>query len=212
MLLRGALRSVSRSVVGGVMPGVLVPGVQQVLSAQQVQQSVRWATSKAGGSVKNGRDSAGKRLGVKRYGGQAVQPGDIIVRQRGTRYHAVARGETVGMGRDHTLYARIEGKVRFFYNAVRKRMYVAVLPDDEERRAALGLLNPTHSDFVRTVRDELRRRRRFTPDDAVLQTARKAADAKKRPAADKAAAPPAAAQALDHAHDVLHQAAGEARA
>ncbi len=68
------------------------------------------AHKKAGGSSRNGRDSAGRRLGVKKYGGEAVIPGNIIVRQRGTKYHP---GENVGMGKDHTLFALTDGKVSF---------------------------------------------------------------------------------------------------
>ena len=68
------------------------------------------ATKKAGGSSKNGRDSAGRRLGVKRYGEQLVKPGNIIVRQRGTKHHP---GENVGIGKDHTLYALSDGEVVF---------------------------------------------------------------------------------------------------
>ena len=68
------------------------------------------AHKKAGGSSRNGRDSQSKRLGVKRFGGQLVNAGEIIVRQRGTRVHA---GDNVGMGKDHTLFAKIEGKVTF---------------------------------------------------------------------------------------------------
>ncbi len=68
------------------------------------------AQKKAGGSSKNGRDSAGRRLGVKVYGGQHANAGSIIVRQRGTKYHP---GENVGMGRDHTIYALVDGKVSF---------------------------------------------------------------------------------------------------
>ena len=68
------------------------------------------AHKKAGGSSRNGRDSQAKRLGVKVYGGEQVNAGQILVRQRGTRVHA---GANVGMGRDHTLYARIAGKVRY---------------------------------------------------------------------------------------------------
>ena len=68
------------------------------------------AHKKAGGSSRNGRDSQSKRLGVKRYGGQAVNAGEIIVRQRGTRIHP---GDNVGMGKDHTLFAKIAGKVAF---------------------------------------------------------------------------------------------------
>ena len=68
------------------------------------------AHKKAGGSSNNGRDSAGRRLGVKKSGGQAVIPGNIIIRQRGTKYYA---GDNVGMGKDHTLFALAEGRVRF---------------------------------------------------------------------------------------------------
>ena len=68
------------------------------------------AHKKAGGSSRNGRDTAGKRLGVKKFGGEHVVPGNIIIRQRGTKWHP---GRNVGMGRDHTLFALVEGKVRF---------------------------------------------------------------------------------------------------
>ena len=68
------------------------------------------AHKKAGGSSRNGRDTAGRRLGIKKSGGQAVVPGNIIVRQRGTKFHA---GAGVGMGRDHTLYALVPGHVGF---------------------------------------------------------------------------------------------------
>lgn len=66
--------------------------------------------TKAGGSTKNGRDSVSKRLGVKAFGGQTVTAGSILVRQRGTKFHA---GENVGMGKDHTLFAKISGEVKF---------------------------------------------------------------------------------------------------
>jgi len=68
------------------------------------------AHKKGGGSTRNGRDSAGRRLGVKRFGGEAVKAGNIIVRQRGTKFHP---GENVGMGRDFTLFALVNGKVKF---------------------------------------------------------------------------------------------------
>ena len=68
------------------------------------------AHKKAGGSSRNGRDSAGRRLGVKKSGGQSVIGGNIIIRQRGTKYHP---GENVGMGKDHTIFALTEGKVKF---------------------------------------------------------------------------------------------------
>ena len=68
------------------------------------------AHKKAGGSSRNGRDSAGRRLGVKKFGGQTVDAGNIIIRQRGTQFHP---GEGVGMGKDHTLFALVEGVVSF---------------------------------------------------------------------------------------------------
>ncbi len=80
------------------------------------------AHKKAGGSSRNGRDSEGQRLGVKRFGGEAVVPGNIIVRQRGTQWHP---GRNVGMGRDHTIYALIEGRVTF-REGKGKRSFVSV--------------------------------------------------------------------------------------
>lgn len=82
------------------------------------------AHKKAGGSSRNGRDSAGRRLGVKRYGGEQVIAGNIIVRQRGTKVHA---GANVGMGKDHTLFALIPGKVEFRTKA-KDRVLVSVRP------------------------------------------------------------------------------------
>ena len=82
------------------------------------------AHKKAGGSSRNGRDSAGKRLGVKKFGGERVVPGNIIVRQRGTRWHP---GRNVGLGRDHTLFALVEGTVRFG-SGVGGRAYISVVP------------------------------------------------------------------------------------
>ena len=82
------------------------------------------AHKKAGGSSRNGRDSIGRRLGVKKFGGQIVVPGNIIIRQRGTKYHA---GENVGIGRDHTLFATAGGRVKFKHKA-KGRVYVAVDP------------------------------------------------------------------------------------
>jgi len=82
------------------------------------------AHKKAGGSSRNGRDSESKRLGVKKFGGEAVVPGNIIVRQRGTRWHP---GANVGMGRDHTLFALEAGRVAFQKKA-NGRTYVSVAP------------------------------------------------------------------------------------
>ena len=83
------------------------------------------ATKKAGGSSRNGRDSAGRRLGVKKYGGQVVFPGNIIVRQRGTRIHP---GNHVGMGKDHSIYSLVEGKVEF-KKIKSNRTFVSVKPN-----------------------------------------------------------------------------------
>ena len=80
------------------------------------------AHKKAGGSSRNGRDSAGRRLGVKKFGGEAVIAGNIIVRQRGTKFHP---GKNVGMGKDHTLFALCDGNVSFRQKAG-KRMFVSV--------------------------------------------------------------------------------------
>jgi len=81
------------------------------------------AHKKAGSSTKNGRDSNSKRLGVKRYDGQVVVPGTILIRQRGTRFHP---GENVGLGRDYTIYSLIEGKVKFEPYAKGRRKQVSV--------------------------------------------------------------------------------------
>jgi large subunit ribosomal protein L27 len=83
------------------------------------------AHKKAGGSSRNGRDSNAKRLGVKTYGGELAQPGQIIVRQRGTVVHP---GVNVGMGRDHTLFARVAGKVEFSVKGGGNKKTVSVLP------------------------------------------------------------------------------------
>jgi large subunit ribosomal protein L27 len=82
------------------------------------------AHKKAGGSTKNGRDSESKRLGVKIYGGQEVIPGNIIIRQRGTRVHA---GTNVGIGRDHTLFAKKAGQVKFEKKGPQNRQFVSVV-------------------------------------------------------------------------------------
>ena len=84
------------------------------------------AHKKAGGSSRNGRDSESKRLGVKKFGDQAVVAGNIIVRQRGTKYHA---GVNVGLGRDHTLFAKADGHVQFKRKGPRNRLFVSVMPN-----------------------------------------------------------------------------------
>ena len=81
------------------------------------------ALKKAGGSSRNGRDTIGKRLGIKKYGGEAVIPGNILVRQRGTKFHP---GNNVGIGKDHTLFATSNGKVTF--KKTRSRTYISVIP------------------------------------------------------------------------------------
>ena len=84
------------------------------------------AHKKAGGSTRNGRDSISKRLGVKRFGGEVVSAGSIIVRQRGTRFHA---GNNVGCGHDHTLFAKAEGKVVFEVKGPKNRKYVSIVTE-----------------------------------------------------------------------------------
>ncbi|GGY16407.1 50S ribosomal protein L27 [Paludibacterium paludis] len=83
------------------------------------------AHKKAGGSSRNGRDSESKRLGVKVYGSELIPAGSIIVRQRGTRFHA---GENVGMGKDHTLFAKVDGYVQFTVKGALNRKTVTVVP------------------------------------------------------------------------------------
>lgn len=83
------------------------------------------AHKKAGGSTRNGRDSQAKRLGVKRFGGEHVAAGSIIVRQRGTHFHA---GDNVGVGRDHTLFAKAEGVVSFSVKGANNRTFVSINP------------------------------------------------------------------------------------
>ena len=82
------------------------------------------ATKKAGGSSRNGRDSAGRRLGIKKYSGQTVIPGNIIARQRGTKWHP---GDNVGLGKDHTIFSLIDGHVKFKEHKG-KKMFVSVEP------------------------------------------------------------------------------------
>ena len=83
------------------------------------------AQKKGGGSTRNGRDSESKRLGVKVYGGQAINAGSIIIRQRGTKVHP---GTNVGLGKDHTLFALIDGHVQFSVKGTQKKSFVSVLP------------------------------------------------------------------------------------
>src|ERR1700742_3762446 len=93
------------------------------------------AHKKAGGSTRNGRDSHSKRLGVKRFGGEAVLAGNILVRQRGTPVRA---GSNVGTGTDHTLFALVAGKVKFQKRGPEQRMYVHVVPEASETAVSAG--------------------------------------------------------------------------
>jgi len=113
-------------------------------SSFQQQQQIRFASKKAGGSTSNGRDSNPKFLGIKKYGGELVRPGNIIARQRGTKWHP---GENCGIGTDHTLYSLVDGKVKFTKNRVKGRTIVNVEKFTEEeirewqRRGKLGHIN-----------------------------------------------------------------------
>jgi len=91
------------------------------------------AHKKAGGSTRNGRDSESKRLGVKKFGGEAVLAGNILVRQRGTRIHP---GVNVGCGKDHTLFAKADGKVVFVTKGPQKRKFVNIEPNADQSPAA----------------------------------------------------------------------------
>lgn len=83
------------------------------------------AHKKAGGSTSNGRDSQSKRLGVKRFGGESVLAGNIIVRQRGTHFHP---GVNVGIGKDHTIFATVHGTVKFEVKGAQRRKYISIVP------------------------------------------------------------------------------------
>jgi large subunit ribosomal protein L27 len=90
------------------------------------------AHKKAGGSSRNGRDSAGQRLGVKKFGGEAIEAGNIIIRQRGTQFHP---GTNVGMGKDHTIFATADGQVQF-RQGFKRRTYVSVLATNPAKSAS----------------------------------------------------------------------------
>ncbi len=110
-------------------------GVISALTPSSSLGLVRFASKKSGGSTKNGRDSISKRLGVKKFGGEAVIPGNIIIRQRGTKYYP---GKGVGMGKDHTLFAMKAGFVRFWWNTPLKRQEVSVNQNRERQRRIPG--------------------------------------------------------------------------
>jgi large subunit ribosomal protein L27 len=97
------------------------------------------AHKKAGGSSRNGRDSEAKRLGVKVYGGEAIRAGGIIVRQRGTRIHA---GRNVGLGKDHTLFALVDGTVSFGIKGAQQHKYANVEPQGDLVAAASSSVQP----------------------------------------------------------------------
>ena len=111
-------------------------------------QPCRFASKKAGGTSSNGRDSAGRRLGVKKFGGEVVIPGNIIIRQRGTKYYP---GDGVGMGKDHTLFAKNAGHVMFRkikgFNR-KKRQYVSIVTSDEWE----AFLNQKHEENTKVKR------------------------------------------------------------
>ena len=100
-----------------------IPGIFRSERSKR-KRRIKMAHKKGGGSSKNGRDSNSKRLGVKRYGGEAVRAGTILVRQRGTRIHP---GENVGLGKDHTLFALRDGHVKFEH-INRKKKQVSIVP------------------------------------------------------------------------------------
>ena len=91
------------------------------------------AHKKAGGSTRNGRDSKSKRLGVKKFGGQVVKAGNILVRQRGTKFHP---GDFVMRGGDDTLFATKSGVVKFYVKGAKKRKYVGIVPEENESKTA----------------------------------------------------------------------------
>lgn len=91
------------------------------------------AHKKAGGSSRNGRDSAGRRLGVKKFGGQYVDAGNIIVRQRGTKWHP---GANVGIGKDHTIFAKVAGFVKFVNSLHKKRTFITVVTSEQDYKKA----------------------------------------------------------------------------
>ncbi|ORX79168.1 hypothetical protein K493DRAFT_335125 [Basidiobolus meristosporus CBS 931.73] len=127
--MSGFLLNTARSSVGllsNVSKG-LNPGFGGIIGGIQV----RWATKRSGGSSKNGRDSAGRRLGVKKFGGEFVVPGNILVRQRGTKFHA---GLNVGIGKDHTLFALQPGYVQFYVDPKRPdRKYMGITYDRNDK-------------------------------------------------------------------------------
>ena len=110
----------------------------RVKNVNVFHQIVRNATKKAGGSTKNGRDSPGQRLGVKKFGGEHVIPGNIIIRQRGKTYHT---GANVKLGRDYTIYSVTEGFVHFKYDSKKKHQIVSVFPENLYQKSSQPTTN-----------------------------------------------------------------------
>jgi len=125
-------RNQQAAIAGWSQPSAVHWSTATVLCPTLLYLPHRPATKKAGGSSQNGRESNSKRLGVKKLGGTKVIPGNIIVRQKGTKFHP---GENVGLGKDFTIYARAPGRVQFTYDPKRKRTYISVI---DERQIEVG--------------------------------------------------------------------------
>mmetsp|Transcript_9563 Transcript_9563/g.19810 ORF Transcript_9563/g.19810 Transcript_9563/m.19810 type:complete len:142 (+) Transcript_9563:101-526(+) len=125
-LHEGACAAIRATQVFGTGASATTPGIREGLPS--LLQFERWASKKQGGSTSNGRDSAGRRLGVKKFAGEHVIPGNILVRQRGTKFHP---GDNILMGKDHTLHATIDGYARFYTDRETKRRYISVEPTRE---------------------------------------------------------------------------------
>jgi len=102
---------------------LLFTSARQFFGLKRATEQIRWATKKSGGSTKNGKDSPGQRLGVKKFSEEKVIAGNILVRQRGTKFHP---GENVGMGKDHTLFALKDGYVKFDFRPEKNRTWIHI--------------------------------------------------------------------------------------
>jgi len=116
-------KGVLPSILSLIHPLIPIASTYNAITTSQI----RWATSKSGGSTKNGRDSKPKFLGIKKYGGEYVEPGNIIIRQRGAKYGIVESTNTVAFGRDFTIYALKPGYVKFWYHALKGKSYVEII-------------------------------------------------------------------------------------
>lgn len=143
-LLSSPLSNLPVSICGSIPPSTTPIG------------SVRFATSKAGGSTKNGRDSQPKFLGLKLYGGQWIEPGNIILRQRGQKYGIVDSTQTVAFGKDWTIYALKAGYVKFWFHSMKRKYYVEVLANQTQ--------NPETGDFTVTKYPIVRVKKWEVPD------------------------------------------------